>query len=76
MSPAQAIRSATSSAADLLGRAKDLGTIESGKYADLIAVEADPLADVRALEHVTFVMKGGVVCKDGRSGAGHAALLR
>ena len=66
MTPAQAIRAATSSAADLIGRAKDVGTIEAGKYADIIAVNADPLADVRALEHVDFVMKGGVVYKDMR----------
>jgi imidazolonepropionase-like amidohydrolase len=66
MTPAQAIRAATSSAADLIGRAKDVGTIEAGKYADVIAVNADPLADVRALEHVDFVMKGGVVYKDTR----------
>jgi imidazolonepropionase-like amidohydrolase len=66
MTPAQAIRAATSSAADLIGRAKDVGTIEVGKYADIIAVNADPLADVRALEHVDFVMKGGVVYKDTR----------
>ncbi|MGH9547066.1 MAG: amidohydrolase family protein [Terriglobales bacterium] len=66
MTPAQAIRAATSSAADLIGRTKDVGTIEAGKYADIIAVNADPLADVRALEHVDFVMKGGVVYKDTR----------
>jgi imidazolonepropionase-like amidohydrolase len=66
MTPAQAIRAATSSAADLIGRAKDVGTLEPGKYADIIAVNADPLADVRALEHVAFVMKGGVVYKDTR----------
>ena len=64
MTPAQAIRAATSSAADLLGRSKDVGTIEAGKYADLIAVSSDPLADVRALETVGFVMKGGEVVKD------------
>jgi imidazolonepropionase-like amidohydrolase len=71
MTPAQAIRAATSSAADLIGRSKDVGTIEAGKFADIIAVNADPLADVRALEHVDFVMKGGVVYKDSRS-APHA----
>ena len=43
-----------------------LGTLEAGKYADLIAVEGDPLADVAALESVVFVMKGGVVAKDAR----------
>jgi len=64
MTPAQAIRAATSNAADLIGRATDVGTITPGKYADIIAVDADPLADVRALEDVSFVMKGGVVYKE------------
>jgi imidazolonepropionase-like amidohydrolase len=43
-----------------------VGTIEAGKFADIVAVNADPLADVRALEHVDFVMKAGVVYKDTR----------
>jgi imidazolonepropionase-like amidohydrolase len=64
MTPAQAIRAATSSAADLIGRAKDVGTLEAGKYADVIAVTDDPLQNVRALENVGFVMKGGAVVKD------------
>jgi imidazolonepropionase-like amidohydrolase len=64
MTPAQAIRAATLNAADLIGRSKDVGTIEPGKYADLIAVPADPLHDIRVLENVGFVMKGGVVYKD------------
>ena len=64
MTPAQAIRAATSNAADLIGSATDVGTITPGKYADIIAVDADPLADVRALEDVSFVMKGGVVYKE------------
>jgi imidazolonepropionase-like amidohydrolase len=64
LTPAQAIRAATSSAADLIGRSKDVGTVEPGKFADLIAVSADPLQDVRALENVGWVMKGGVVYKD------------
>jgi len=64
MTPAQAIRAATFNAADLIGRSKDVGTIEPGKYADMIAVAADPLQDVRSLENVGFVMKGGVVYKD------------
>lgn len=64
MTPAQAIRAATSSAADLIGRAKDVGTLEPGKFADVIAVTADPLQNVRVLENVGFVMKGGVVVKD------------
>ena len=68
MTPAQAIRAATSDAADLLGRSKDVGSIAPGKYADVIAVSADPLADVRALEDVGFVMKGGVVYQDTLTG--------
>ncbi|PYX78800.1 MAG: Xaa-Pro dipeptidase [Acidobacteria bacterium] len=64
MTPAQAIRAATSNAADLIGSATDVGTITPGKYADIIAVDADPLADVQALEDVSFVMKGGVVYKE------------
>jgi imidazolonepropionase-like amidohydrolase len=68
MSPAQAIRAATFNAADLIGRSQDVGTIEAGKYADIIAVASDPMADVRALEHVSFVMKGGAVVKDARNG--------
>ncbi len=65
MTPAQAIRAATSSAADLIGRSKDVGTLEAGKFADVIAVTGDPLQDVRTLENVGFVMKGGEVVKDG-----------
>ena len=65
MSPAQAIKAATVNAADLIGRTKDVGTIEPGKYADIIAVTGDPLQDVRALESVDFVMKGGTVYKQG-----------
>jgi imidazolonepropionase-like amidohydrolase len=64
MTPAQAIRTATFNSADLIGHAKDVGTIEAGKYADIIAVSADPLQDIRALENVGFVMKGGTVYKD------------
>ena len=69
MTPAQAIRAATMNAADLIGRSKDVGSIEAGKYADVIAVSADPMQDVRALENVGFVMKGGVVYKDQLTGA-------
>jgi imidazolonepropionase-like amidohydrolase len=61
MTSAQAIRSATSSAAELLGMQTQLGTIEPGKLADIVAVPGDPLADVTTLEKVDFVMKGGVV---------------
>ena len=60
MTPAAAIRSATTDAAELLGRA-DVGSLAPGKRADLIAIDGDPLKDVRLLEHVSFVMKGGAV---------------
>ena len=66
LSPARAILSATRWAAELLGREKDVGTVQAGRYADLIAVPGDPLADVRVLEQVPFVMKGGAVVKDAR----------
>ena len=68
MTPAQAIHAATTNAADLIGRSKDVGSIEAGKYADIIAVAADPLQDIRALENVGFVMKGGVVYKNTLTG--------
>lgn len=61
--PMQAIMSATSSAATLIGAQDVLGTISAGKFADLIAVEGNPLDDVRRLERVDFVMKVGVVHK-------------
>src|SRR5205807_636786 len=61
MTPAQAIRSATVTAAELLGMQDKVGTIEVGKWADIVAVPGDPLGDVSALEKVDFVMKGGVV---------------
>ena len=64
LTPARAIRSATSDAAELLGKSKDLGQVAPGFYADLIAVTGDPLDDVTVLEKVKFVMKGGVVVKD------------
>jgi imidazolonepropionase-like amidohydrolase len=60
MTPMQAIQSATVNAADALGLAGQVGELSPGAYADLIAVADDPLADVRALERVSFVMKGGV----------------
>lgn len=61
MTPAQAIRSATASAAELMGMQDKVGTIEPGKLADIVAVPGDPLSDVTVLEKVDFVMKGGVV---------------
>lgn len=61
MTPMTAIQAATVNAADLLGLSKDIGTIEAGKSADIIAVEGDPLADVRALKKMAFVMAQGKV---------------
>jgi imidazolonepropionase-like amidohydrolase len=63
MTPAQAIRAATSTAAELLGTQNEVGTIEAGKLADIVAVPGDPLADVSVMEKVEFVMKGGTVYK-------------
>ncbi len=60
----EVIRAATVNAAELLGWQERVGALESGHYADLIAVEGDPLADITVLQHVKFVMKGGVVVKD------------
>ncbi|SFS02372.1 metal-dependent hydrolase family protein [Sphingomonas jatrophae] len=63
MTPAQAIRAATVSAAKALGQEGEVGVIAPGAWADLIAVSGDPLADIRVLERVVFVMKGGAVAK-------------
>jgi imidazolonepropionase-like amidohydrolase len=64
MTPAQAIQAATWNAADLIGRAKDVGSLTPGHFADLIAVNDDPLQHVETLEHVQLVMKGGSIVKD------------
>jgi imidazolonepropionase-like amidohydrolase len=61
--PIDALRAATVNGAELLGRSKDIGTIEPGKYADIVAVDGDPLSDITVMEKVTFVMKGGEVYK-------------
>jgi imidazolonepropionase-like amidohydrolase len=63
MSPMQAIRSATSLASELLGWKDKVGTVEAGKWADIVAVSGDPLQDITELSRVKFVMKGGVVYK-------------
>jgi imidazolonepropionase-like amidohydrolase len=65
MAPMDAIKAATWNAADLIGDTADLGTVQPGRYADVIAVSGDPLADVTVLEHVQFVMKAGHVVKAG-----------
>lgn len=69
MTPMQAIQSATASAADLLGWSDRVGSIQTGRYADLVAVDGDPLRDITELERVKFVMKGGAVYK-GDAGGG------
>jgi len=63
MTPMQAIQAATSNAADLLGHSSEIGSLKPGKYADIIAVAGDPLADIRLLENVKFVMKDGKIYK-------------
>jgi imidazolonepropionase-like amidohydrolase len=63
MSPLAAIQTGTINAADLMGWTDRVGAIEPGKWADIIAIEGDPLKDVKILQHVPFVMKSGVVYK-------------
>ena len=63
MAPMQAIQSATIRAAELLGKEATIGSIAPGRFADLVAVESDPLADIRVLENISHVMKGGVLVK-------------
>ena len=62
MTPAQAIQTATANAAEALGR-KDIGVIEAGRFADLVAVKGNPMQDIGLLERVDFVMKGGEVVR-------------
>jgi imidazolonepropionase-like amidohydrolase len=64
MTPLQAIRAATVNASELIGWQDRIGAIEAGKLADLIAVDGDPLSDIKTLERVKFVMKGGKVVKE------------
>ena len=64
MSPADAIRSATSSPAEMLGMAGEIGVIAPGAFADVVAVAGDPLKDIGELKRVGFVMKGGEMYKN------------
>jgi imidazolonepropionase-like amidohydrolase len=64
MTPIDALRAATINGAELTGRSDDIGTLEPGKFADIVAVEGDPLADITVMEKVVFVMKGGAVIKN------------
>jgi imidazolonepropionase-like amidohydrolase len=61
----ETIQAATVNAAELLSWPDKVGALEPGHYADLIAVDGDPLADITVLQHVKFVMKGGVVVRSG-----------
>ena len=63
MTPMQAIQSATVLGAELLDQTANLGAIEPGKFADIVAVKGDPLSDITELEHVSFVMKAGTIYK-------------
>ena len=65
LTPLEAVRAATISAADLLGWQDRVGAIEVGKFADLIAVDGDPLVDISVLTQVKFVMKDGKIVKTG-----------
>jgi imidazolonepropionase-like amidohydrolase len=69
LTPMQAIVAGTSSAATLLGWERDVGTLAAGKWADVVAVPGDPTKDIGALEHVRFVMKNGVIYRDGTTAA-------
>ena len=68
MKPLAALQTGTLNAADLMGWSDKVGSLDPGKWADIIAVNGDPLQDVRILQHVSFVMKAGVVYKN-ESGA-------
>jgi len=64
IAPARAIQAGTSINAEVLGWQKDIGSIEKGKYADIIAVSGDPLADITELQRVKFVMKAGKLIRN------------
>jgi imidazolonepropionase-like amidohydrolase len=66
MTPAQALDSATNVGAELLGRANELGIVASGAFADLVAIDGDPLKNIAAVLRVKWVMKGGKVVVDKR----------
>jgi imidazolonepropionase-like amidohydrolase len=63
MKPIEAILSATRGSADLLDESANIGSIQPGRFADIVAVEGDPLADIKLLQRISFVMKGGKVYK-------------
>ena len=65
MRPADALFAATRNAADLIGDARDIGSVQAGRFADMVATDGDPLADPALFDHVSFVMKGGEVYRAG-----------
>jgi imidazolonepropionase-like amidohydrolase len=67
LTPADALRAATSVNAELLGLVNQLGTLEAGKLADVVAVPGDPLQDIRRTEQVFFVMREGVIYRNDRA---------
>ena len=69
MSPTRAIQSGTIINAEAMGWSDRIGSIDKGKYADLVAVPGDPLADITELQRVKFVMKGGKVIRNDMSAA-------
>ena len=69
MKPIAALQAGTSADAELLGLADKIGTLESGKLADVVAVPSDPVENIRQTEHVFFVMKEGVIYKNDRAAA-------
>jgi imidazolonepropionase-like amidohydrolase len=71
MKPIDALKAGTSADAELLGLADKIGTLEPGKLADLVAVPGDPVENIRATEHVFFVMKEGVIYKNDRGAGTH-----
>jgi imidazolonepropionase-like amidohydrolase len=71
MKPIDALKAGTSSDADLLGLTDKIGTLESGKFADVVAIPGDPLQNIRQTEHVFFVMKEGVIYRNDRIPASH-----
>jgi imidazolonepropionase-like amidohydrolase len=64
MTPLGALQAATINAATMLEKDKDVGSLEPGRFADIVAVQGDPLADITVMEHVAFVMQGGRIIKD------------
>jgi len=73
MAPIDALKSATSNDAELLGIAQKTGTLEKGKLADIIAMPGDPTADITATERVSFVMKEGRIIRNGPATAPNSA---